>query len=179
MLVSSDPVRVVVESSPIASWSLWGPLIGVVVGAILAAVGQVVAGRLQHVRDVRREEVGVRRELYARTLSIVDELIGVVELLEEGKPETVLRRLAPGEPHRLVAVYRKIEGVSGELGVSGDLQVMSQLNVLLQRRGDVSSGWRSGALTDELEQLREIRQHLMFSMREDIGTTTPQMHEHL
>ena len=179
MLVTADPTRVVVEYATATNWSIWGPLIGVVVGALLGALGQIVAGRLRHRGDVRREEVGVRRELYARTLSIVDELTSAVEGLEAGGPDTTVRRLAPGEPDLLVAVYRKVEGVSGELGVSGDLQVMSQLNVLLERRENVTNGWRSGDLADELEQIRDIRQALMFRMRKDVGTTTPKMHEHL
>lgn len=169
-----DPVRVVVESGASSLLRDWGALVGVVVGAILGAFGQIVAGRLQRDHDVDREEVRVRRELYARVLGLVDDLeTATADRIMSGREGD--RRRVVEENKKIAASYNALDGISSEVAISGSLAAFEVLAAFLQAYSEASP--TTAAENDREDMLEaahatavESRQTLVVQMRVDLGT---------
>lgn len=69
-------------------FTAWGPLIGVVIGAILGALGQVVASNLSHRRQLENERREWRRSSYVLALEAVTQMFGAKTNLRLVRSET-------------------------------------------------------------------------------------------
>jgi hypothetical protein len=68
MFIIVGLVRAVEEGVASTPASTWGPLLGVVVGAILGGASQVVAGRIQRRDERERETREIKRAVYSTFL---------------------------------------------------------------------------------------------------------------
>ncbi|GEN79784.1 hypothetical protein [Actinotalea fermentans] len=163
-----DPIRVIVEQGGSSTWADWGPLVGVVVGAVLGAVGQIVAGRLQRSHDAERENIAVRRALYGQILRALDGLLreaGEAALAAEGKVDP------GGAINRFVDAANALVRLLAETGVSGSLEVYEEIRSLLD--GLAPTGLKPGDAEAWRQQHRRINQSralLMALMRLDLKT---------
>jgi hypothetical protein len=66
----SDPIQVVVQQIGGGWFATWGPLVGVVIGAILGSLGQVLASSLTHRRNLETDRREWRRAVYMEALQI-------------------------------------------------------------------------------------------------------------
>ncbi|QUC01092.1 hypothetical protein [Cellulosimicrobium cellulans] len=173
MMSVEDPIRVVVESGPASVWSQWGPLVGVVVGAILGALGQVLAGRLQRNHERRRDEIAVRRDLYIRVLANIERLRGsIADAVMAAKVEPVAvakhEAAAIGEFNEMSVLWSEV-AISGAMSVWKFMEDMrAEFKPPSAKRGTPErlAQWNAAHAT-----VTKYKGLIMEVMRQDLGAT--------
>jgi hypothetical protein len=171
-----------------ATWAAIGTVGGAALGASISAVTQYVVGRLAERREVRTRLYVERRELYAKVLAEVDEIVNTVTL---GKcallvvesalavrlvgSKAVVRLLDRLQARLLHIRDDRISRILPSVRSGGEIQEWS-LALTEHAYGAAEQSDRAGVEIadllnswEEAKALRKLRDQLQETMRRDLG----------
>lgn len=177
MLSAEDPIRVVVESGAPSLLSQWGPLVGVVVGAVLGGLAQVVAGTVQRKHDRRREHDRHRRDAYVAYTRALDDFLITSSMVDMAAAEGVnsldhaLDRI-----NRYVATLHELNSATALVEVHGSnaaRDLVREIRNVTQAPGakaqggpeTATPGWSKGVL----DEVNALERALTATIRQELG----------
>ncbi|MBO0609348.1 hypothetical protein [Myceligenerans salitolerans] len=161
MPVTSSPLQHLAETSSAAFMGIWGPLVGVVVGAVLGGAAQIVAAWIRHRHERNQEKLIMKRKAYSnylRALSAFQIRLSVVQSK---------RRVRFDDLRRLEDAFNDYNAAFADVQISGNIEVC-QIADELQK---VTQKLLAGSGNEDYPELLALEKKMVDAIRHDLDVS--------